>query len=39
MSLIAKVLKAIAGLGTSGTVGCLHVWIDEPKMPASLIEK
>lgn len=39
MSLIAKVLKAIAGLGTSGNVGCLHLWIDEPKMPASLIER
>lgn len=39
MSLIAKVLKAIAGLGTSGNVGCLKLWIDEPKMPASLIER
>lgn len=39
MSLIAKVLKAIAGLGTAGNVGCAHLWIDEAEMPASLIER
>lgn len=39
MSFIAKVLRAIAGLGTSGTVGCAHVWLDEAEMPASLIER
>lgn len=39
MSLIAKVLKAIASLGTSGNVGCAHIWLDEAEMPTSLIER
>jgi cyclic lactone autoinducer peptide len=39
MAFISNILKAIAGLGTSGNVGCLHLWLDEPQMPKSLIEK
>lgn len=39
MSFIAKVLRMISSMGTSGTVGCWHGWIDEPEMPKSLIEK
>lgn len=39
MSFIAKVLRMISSMGTSGTVGCLKTWLDEPEMPKSLIEK
>ncbi len=39
MSFIAKVLRMISNMGTSGTVGCMKFWLDEPKMPKSLIEK
>jgi hypothetical protein len=39
MSFIAKVLRMISSLGTSGTVGCNKLWIDEAEMPKSLVEK
>lgn len=39
MSFIAKVLRMISSMGTSGTVGCVRWWLDEPEMPRSLIEK
>lgn len=39
MSLIAKLLKAIGSLGSSSNVGCMRLWIDEPQMPKSMIER
>ena len=39
MSFIAKTLLMISTLGAGGDSGCIHGWIDEPEMPASLIEK
>lgn len=38
--LFSKIFAAVAGLGAiAGTTGCYVIWIDEPKMPKSLIEK
>lgn len=39
MMFLAKLFSAIGSLGSIGTVGCAHWFIDEPKMPRSLIEK
>lgn len=39
MSFIAKTLLMISTFGASSDSGCIHGWIDEPEMPASLIEK
>ncbi len=39
MSFLARVLKSIAGLGIGGNVGCIMLWLDEPEMPRSIIEK
>lgn len=39
MSFFSKILTAIANLGIGSSVGCIHIWIDEAEMPASLIEK
>jgi cyclic lactone autoinducer peptide len=39
MSFIAKILKAIGNLGSGSSVGCWKLWIDEPEMPKSMIEK
>ena len=39
-SFLSKIFDAIANLGSSGgTTGCYSWFIDEPKMPKSLIEK
>lgn len=38
--LFSKIFAAIANLGSgAGTTGCYSFWLDEPKMPTSLIEK
>lgn len=39
MSFIAQALLSIATLGANGDSACSHAWLDEPEMPASLIEK
>ena len=39
MSFLAKVLRSIAGLGIGGNVGCIMLWLDEPEMPKSMIER
>lgn len=39
MNFLAKILKAIASLGSSGTTGCWKLVLDEPVMPKSMIEK
>jgi len=39
MSFIAKLLKAIGSLGSSSNVGCKKLWLDEPQMPKSMIER
>ena len=40
MGIIANILAAIGNVATSvGTQGCLVLFMDEPKMPKSLIEK
>lgn len=39
MSFIAKILKAIGSLGSSSNVGCFKFYLDEPKMPKSMIER
>lgn len=39
MNFLAKILKAIASLGSSGTAGCWKLIIDEPVMSKSMIEK
>lgn len=39
MSFIAKTLLMISTLGANGDSSCNHGWLDEPEMPASLIEK
>ncbi len=40
MNIVAKVLAAL-GLGAAnvGTQGCVILFMDEPKMPKSLLEK
>ena len=40
MSFIADLLAKIGmGAATTGTQGCIMLFIDEPKMPKCLIEK
>ena len=40
MKFIADILAALGnGAATVGTQGCLVLFIDEPKMPKSLLEK
>ena len=40
MSFIASLLAKIGGgVATQGNQGCLYLFLDEPKMPKSLIEK
>lgn len=39
-SLFSKIFKAIGSLSTStGSNACLRVFIDEPEMPKSMIER
>lgn len=39
-SFLSRIFDAIANLGEAGgTTGCYYFFIDEPKMPKSLIEK
>lgn len=39
-SFLSKIFDAIASLGSSGgTTGCYWGFLDEPKIPKSLIEK
>lgn len=38
--LFSRIFTAIASLGAgAGTTGCYVIWLDEPEMPKSLIEK
>ena len=40
MSFIADILAALGmGAATTGTQGCIVLFVDEPKMPKCLIEK
>lgn len=40
MKLVAKVLAVLGAVAaTVGTQGCIYLFIDEPKMPKSLLNK
>ena len=40
MNFIANLLAALGfGAATTGTQGCMMLFVDEPKMPKCLIEK
>lgn len=40
MNFIAEILAAIGkGVATTGTQGCIVYFMDEPKMPKSLLNK
>lgn len=39
MDFLANIFKFLGGMSSTSTVGCWRLFIDEPEMPKSMIEK
>lgn len=39
-AMLVSIISAIGGLvAATATSGCIYIWIDEPEMPRSMLEK